>query len=234
MTLKTKLYQILAVVFLASVLLVILFYFVQVSKVVTGLAGIPAIGSLCWGLFQIVRDRLAYDRSVQQEENRNRFTVGVTSHMASIAFDKHVKFCEEYVEEMQKALITFLTEGPSKKVLGHVTRLVDIRRTWAVWLTPELETELGRFEGAIQSMGAKAWLLDQVPEMEQRTKVVGEMYAEFAELIGMARWDGKDISHERAVATIIGKLRNILGVDELTKLRNELVKRALENLKNSD
>lgn len=180
----------------------------------------------------IARDRIAFDRSVRLEEGRNRFTIGVTSHMASVAFDKHVKFCEEYVEEMQKTLITFLTNGPSKKVLVHVTRLVDIRGKWAVWLTPELETVLGRFEGAMQSMGAKARLLDQVPEMEQRAKVVGEMYAEFAELIGLAKWDGKDTSNERAVATIIGKLRDILGVGELTQLRSELVKRALENLKN--
>jgi len=153
--------------------------------------------------------------------------------MASVAFDKHVSFCEEYVEETQKALATFVRDGPSKNVLGHVANLRETRQKWAVWLTPELETVLGKFEEAIRSIGAKAWLLDEVPKVDQRAKIVGEMYGEFAELMGIEKWDGKDISDERAVATIIGKLRKVLGVDELTRLRNELVKRALENLKNS-
>jgi len=234
MNIEMKYYWALVVVFLASLGLIVLFHFFSVWPVVSDLAGLSAIGSLFGALFQIARDRIAFDRSVRLEEGRNRFTIGTTSHMASVAFDKHVSFCEEYVEEMQKALTTFTREGPSRSVLGHANKLGEIRRKWAVWLMPELETGLGKFEAAIRSMGAKAWLLDEVPKVDQRAKIVGEMYLEFAELVGIEKWDGQDTSDEHAVGTIIGKLRKVLGVDELTHLRSELVKRALENLKSSN
>jgi hypothetical protein len=61
------------------------------------LAGLPAIAALFAALFQLSRDSIAFDRSVRLEEAKNRFTVGATSHMAIVAFDKHVQFCEEYV-----------------------------------------------------------------------------------------------------------------------------------------
>ena len=56
------------------------------------------------------------------------------------------------------------------------------------------------------------------------------MYSEFAEVIGIPKWDGKDVSQERAIKTIIAKLREVLGVDELARLRSELLQRALKNV----
>jgi hypothetical protein len=36
----------------------------------------------------------------QLEEFRNRFALGATSHMANVAFDKYVEFCEEYMKNV--------------------------------------------------------------------------------------------------------------------------------------
>lgn len=38
----------------------------------------------------------------QLEEFRNRFALGATSHMANVAFDNYVNFCEEYMKNVQE------------------------------------------------------------------------------------------------------------------------------------
>jgi hypothetical protein len=59
------------------------------------------------------------------------------------------------------------------------------------------------------------------------------MYAMFAEVIGLEAWEGKQLSGDPTAAAIIGKLRYILGTDELNRLRGELVTRASRNVKDS-
>jgi hypothetical protein len=68
-------------------------------------------------------ERQKAQQSRELLEMQNAFAVGATSHMATVAFDKHIGFCEEYVEEMYKALYAFDTgwkrgrTAESKKVL---------------------------------------------------------------------------------------------------------------------
>lgn len=46
----------------------------------------------------------------EQREAQNIFSIGATSHMATVAFDKHILFCEAYGKEVSKAL-QFLAQG---------------------------------------------------------------------------------------------------------------------------
>ena len=235
---KAKYYWALAIVFLASLGSMVLFHFFPTWHVVSDLAGMSAIASLFGALFQLVRDRIAFDRSVRLDESRNRFTIGATSHMASVAFDKHATFCEEYVAEMQNALRNLFASGPRPEFMAHANNLRLIRHKWVLWLTPELETELTRYEAAVRSVGTQALTLKYFPadadadaeETEGRSKFAAAMSRKFAEVAGLEVWMG-EASEESAVAAILDKLRHVLGVDELTHLRSELVRRALENLK---
>jgi hypothetical protein len=52
--------------------------------------------------------RVTQQHSKEQAEAQNAFSMGATSHMATVAFDKHIGFCEEYVEQMSKALYTLI------------------------------------------------------------------------------------------------------------------------------
>jgi hypothetical protein len=209
-----------------------------------GMFGI-ASGLLAWLVKSLVGQSLARDlkafelnlqkaHAVEMEEAKNRFTVGATSHMANVAFDEHVLFCEEYVAEMQRGLTTLFRKGPHQEALTHADRLSGIREHWAVWLTPEIETELGKFESALRTIGSHAWLVKEAPNDPDRGVSIHEMYGKFAEVVGLARWEGKEITGEIAVTTVIRKLRRVLGIDELTQLRTELVKRALNNLNAED
>src|SRR5260370_23465685 len=119
MNMKAKYYWALAIVFLASLGLIVLFHFFPTWHVVSDLAGMSAIASLFGALFQLARDRMAFDRSMRLDENRNRFTIGATSHMASVAFDKHASFSEEYVTEMQSTLTNLFNLGPRPEVMEH-------------------------------------------------------------------------------------------------------------------
>jgi hypothetical protein len=158
---SNRVYAILAVIFGSSLAAATLFHFFPVG-VVGELASLPAIAALFGALFLLSRDSIAYDRTVRLEEAKNRFTIGATSHMASVAFDKHVAFCEEYTKAVNGALVTLFRRGPHRVVLDDANALSDIRIKWTLWLTPEVDERLVKFEGALRKIGAQAGLLENL------------------------------------------------------------------------
>ena len=168
---------------------------------------------------------------IEMEEAKNRFTVGATSHMANVAFDKHAAFCEEYATEVIKTLETLFSKGPHEVALERAAALYDVRKKWVVWLTPELETELEKFEAALRTIGVNAQILRMVPGDPESIR---EMFKEFANIFGVKygfkRWNGEQVTAAYAIEFTIAGLRAVLGTAELTRLRGELVERASENL----
>src|SRR5258708_6781940 len=224
-----KRYAALAIVFVASLAATAIFHYFPVS-IVGDLAGIPAIAALFGALFLLSRDSIAFDRSVRLEEAKNRFTVGATSHMANVAFDKHVQFCEEYTAEVFRTMTFLFRKGPNANVLDNVAALMDIRRKWSVWLTPEIENLLEKFEGALSKIGANAWLLGELRAAEDRTDAVKEAFWTFAAVMGWEKWKGEAVTRDLAATKVVEELRRILGISELRRLRAELVKHAADNL----
>jgi hypothetical protein len=218
---KKNFYIAIGVVFAASTLVV---FFLPFSQVIREWAAIPVIGSLCGALLQISRDRIAHERSLLVLESQNSFSMGATSHMAGVAFDKYSAFCEEYVAEMFEALMTLTREGPRQSALRHGDNLIKIRRRWAVWLTPSLENDLWPFEKALRTIGVDAHILEQAPGSSAH---INEMYSIFARVIGLERWEGEPLTDELTVAAVVSRLRRVLGAEELNRLRSELVARAL-------
>jgi hypothetical protein len=177
---------------------------------------------------------LAQTHAAQMQEAKNRFTIGATSHMAGVAFDKHVQFCEEYTKRVNTALDTLFRKGPNEQVLENANALVDTRREWTIWLTPEVESKLMQFEGALRKIGANGWLLTQLEAGDDRTETIKEAFGTFAAVMGWEKWKGEAVSQELASERVIEGLRNVLGISELTYLRAELVKNAVSNLAVSD
>ena len=151
--------------------------------------------------------------------------------MANVAFDKHVQFCEEYVEQVFKAMENLFRKGPHEDALQSAYDLTNVRKRRAVWLTPEIESILERFEGAIRKIGASASLVNAVPGDPKGVKV---MYEEFAMVFGpehgFKEWNDDAVAEDYTMVSIIGTLRNILGIAELTILRSKFIKHASENL----
>ncbi len=227
-----KTYLGIAMVFVLSLWL---FYSLPDGELIQRIAAIPVVGSLVGALFQILRDQAEYDRKLAQINIQNSFTLGATSHMANVAFDKHVLFCEEYVAEVHKAVSTLFRRGPTQEVLAHTGTLYTLQQKYSVWLTPQIEEDLEVFESALRQIGANAGYINDAPDAEDRPQRIAAMYKTFASVMGVkfmgtSEWQGESLSEELAVSMVIRKLRAILGIEELTKMRAVFVKNALREL----
>ncbi len=225
---KTKTYIGITIIFLVSAAF---FYWKPAGELIQILAAIPLVGSLVGALFQLIREQAAYERKLLLQESQNRFSLGASSHMANVAFDKHVQFSEEYAKEAYKALLTLFQKGPTKEVLQHTVALYTIQQKYAVWLTADLEKELGTFESALKSIGANASYVYDAPGGQDRQEKLNSMYKTFVEVLGATvvggdEWQGNKITDELAVAGLIRRLRAILGIEELTELRRKIVAKA--------
>lgn len=216
-----------AVVIAASIAAASLFRF---SAIIQDLAAIPAILALFAALFQLGRDRIAHERSLLVLQSQNAFAIGATSHMAGVVFDKYASFCEEYGAEMFNTLTTLAREGPRKSALEHANNLLAIRRTWAVWLTPEIDEKLAPLEKELRIIGSEAWTHEQAPGHADSAA----MFSAFAKVIGLEAWQGERLTDDLTVTAMIGQLRRVLGTEELSRLRSELVARALRNVGSSE
>ena len=155
--------------------------------------------------------------------------------MANVVFDKHVEYCEKYVAEVFETLTTLFRRGPHEEALTHAASLYRIRQAWTIWLTPEIESELEQFEASVRKIGANAHLVAMAPGEQGAIK---EMFAEFAAVFGSKygfdKWNGEDVAQDHAIEAVIIHLRSVLGIDELTRLRSDLVRRATNDLKEPD
>ena len=196
------------------------------------LAAIPLFGALTAVAVEILRDQAKRQHEADLAISEHRFALAAGSHMASTAFDKHVAFCEEYVAEVLTALRTLFREGPTKEALPHSDRLHEIKQKYVVWITRHLEARLEPFEKALRGIGVADFVGSQFPGAEGHIKRTNEMYRHFAEVLGSEHmgkeWEGKPISDAAAVSRVIAHLRDVLGIEELTVLRNRIVQQALE------
>ncbi len=222
-----KTYLSIAVVFIASL---IFLYWHPGGDAIQFLAGIPLVGSLVAFLFQILRDQAAHEREMLILDAQNRFSLGASSHMANVAFDKHVQFSEEYAEEVHKTLTTLFREGPTTQVLTHTGNLYKLQQKYAVWLTTKLEKDLESFESALRSIGANAGYVYNTSGTEDRQQKLDAMYQTFAEVMGFEEWQGEKLTDNLAVSMLIRRLRKILGTEELTEMRSTIVSKAISEL----
>ena len=202
-----------------------------------GIFGI-ASGLLAWLIKNLVthslsrelemfRAELKMAHAVQMEEAKNRFTVGAMSHMAVVAFDKHVEFCEEYSKAVRAALLNMLKKGPHEDVLKDAGTLTQLREKWSLWLSPEIERQLTDFEGAVRTIGAQGWLLRNLGPNENRSEAIKRAYGTFAAVMGWEEWRGEPVTKDLEADRVFEGLQKVLGIGQLTQLRSDLMKSAM-------
>lgn len=218
--LHIRAYVILAVVFLGSLVTT---WFLQSSGIWRDLAAMPAVLALIGALYQLMRDEARYVREETLQHDRQRFELGATSHMADVAFDKLVAFCEEYVAELHVTLRNLYREGESPIALEHANRLLDIQRKHSLWITPDIEAYLSKFDSALRRLGAAALLHRRAPEVAAGGGRLEEMFDLLADVLGLARVSGEPADKEVAITTILERTREALGVSQLVALRRRLL-----------
>ena len=225
---STKIYLALIAIFIVSLGF---FYWHPGGDFIQALAAIPVVGSVVATLVQILRDQAAHERAFLVQSTQNRFSLGASSHMANVAFDKHVIFSEEYAQEVLKTLSTLFRNGPSLEILTHTTALFDLRQKHAVWLTRQIDVDLEKFESALRQIGAAAGYVHGTPGANDRQERLDFMYRKFAEVMGWAEWAGEQLTDELAISMLITRIRTILGTEELTEIRVAVVAKAIDELR---
>ncbi|NUX98840.1 hypothetical protein [Paraburkholderia youngii] len=135
-------------------------------------------------------------RSQTARERIKMATDSAGSHMANVAFDKYVQFCEEYAEGFRNALDTLVTSGPTEKVLDDAGALYRLRRKWTIWITTDTDEKLERFEQALRDIGASAGYVQSTigdPNASDRGEHINRMYTRLCEVMGYKEWAGKEV-----------------------------------------
>ncbi len=205
--------------------------FLPVDEIFKGIIAIPGVGALFMFLFQMWRDNRAHERAEELQNKQQDFVFGSASHMADVVYDKHAIFCEEYIERIQKGFQELMREGPSRNAMVIGRELVNIRQRHSAWLTKEIEKKLKPFEQALIKIGAKEGLIKDLPVGESRSKVIEEVYKFFGLIMG----DEQSKDNEEAEISLeqnIENIREVLGVNTFTELRQKIAELAIKRIRN--
>ncbi|MFQ5929613.1 MAG: hypothetical protein ACE5MK_07930 [Acidobacteriota bacterium] len=198
------------------------------TEILRGIIGLPGVGALFAALYQIVRDQAAHERALELQEKQQLFNLGVASHMANVAFDKHVQFSEQYISKMQQGLTELFQKGPTGESLKFCSDLIDARLSFRAWITEDLEVKLMPFEDALREIGARNIALEGLSPGKERTRVIDEMYQVFSNVLGL-KHEG-EVDERVAPRRIISHLQELLGVQQLTRLRMAPIRAAIDAL----
>jgi len=201
------------------------------TEIIKIIAATPGVAALIFALWQIMRDNEAHRRALEMQEKEQDFILGTATHMADVVYDKHVSFCEEYMERTQKGLQELFRDGPSHGALTIGGDLVRVRIKHKAWLTKEIEKNLKPFEDALIKMGAGEGYLAATrsdPRFnDERKKIINEIYDSLGLVLGhqIPKNDEEALIH---VDTVTEKIRDILGIEIITKLRLRIAKLAID------
>jgi hypothetical protein len=224
---KPKTYFYLGVVFVLSLLLSL---FLPLEDTFKGVAYTPAIAALLAAVFQLLRDHAAYEKQSELLRKQHFFNLGITSHMAEVAFDKHVEFCEQYIAEVHKTILTLFQEGPTDKGTEHGNNLVEIRIRYDTWITEDITKSLNLFEEAVFRIGSKTRLANKTSKPHIAQKANEEADKLWDEILGYIIDSTKEQNENIAVEPVKQKIRDILGIEKLTQLRGVLISKAMESM----
>jgi hypothetical protein len=159
--------------------------FLPTVDILRSISSVPALVALIGVVLQIFRDHAQHEKALAVQRSEQHFILGVTSHMANVAFDKHVEFCEKYISQMQETLSTLFREGPTRECFALASKLAEIRLSFRTWLTSDIQDKILPFEDALAKIAGNHAMLENLPVGAARTKVVEEMHNTFADVLGL-------------------------------------------------
>ena len=216
MKLSWKVYSILALICIGSLIWAMT---LPTEAIARQFLALPGIGALIGALYQLVRDEAQHQKKLQIQAVDQEFDLAITSHMANTAFDKHVEFCEEYLAEFHLAMVTLFREAECEEMLNHASNLDQIKVRHRAWLTKEIESELQPFEQALRRIGAAAHFYKADPGRAVSRGKMDEASKLMSDIFGFTEESGEPANEEVRDSAIIQKIRRILGIEELTYLR---------------
>jgi hypothetical protein len=196
------------------------------TAIITAAASFAGAALAAWISLRIAERRMQHER--RQEAMKRAFD-SAGSHMAVVAFNKYVQFCEEYTDLFRETLRGIVQTGPHENALTYAADLSRLRTRWALWVTDEVNALLERFEKTLRQMGSDAHL--SAPELgarvPNRPEIINRMYKAFADLFELGNWAGEEANKDLAVARMMSLLKETLGIEQFGQLRQMTLRRAL-------
>ncbi len=195
---------------------------IPLSNLIKTIVAIPGIIILFSFLLDIILEKTKHFYEIVRQEGLNDFALGTGSHMAMVAYDKHVQFCEEYINEIEKTFDELTRNGTSIQTGLMVVPLVKIRRKYTAWLTSKLEKELIEYERILIHIGnshLKKEFASEHLDIEKYAKSIDE------DLISLLGNSEKSIRE-----TSIEHIREILEIDALAEIRSIITREAKNRL----
>lgn len=215
-----------------TVLAFVLAFYVPTTELMKGLIATPGIVGLMGVLYQLIRDEASFERNKLIQRLQHSFGLGASSHMANTVFDRHVEFCEKYIEEVHVIADKLFREGPTKDAVNFGNKLYTLKLEYALWLTDDVNDSLFLFEQGLRELGANQGFIDTTKGHEQyaeeRQKRMNKVHQDYIKILN---FDGSEIPDpDFAVESVVRKARSILGLGELVWLRKQIIKQAKESL----
>ncbi|MGY6240101.1 hypothetical protein ACW910_21700 (plasmid) [Burkholderia ambifaria] len=154
------------------------------------------------------------------------------SHMAIVAFDRYVQFCEEYTTQFREAIAGIIQTGPHENAITYSGELLRLRTRWALWVTDDVNTRLERFEKVLRQMGSDAHLSspELAASVPNQSELINRMYKAFSDLLALGNWNGEEADKDIAIATMVSHLKETLGIEQFGMLRQLTLKNATGDL----
>jgi len=224
---KLRVYSVLAAVLAASVLSAAL---IPSADWVKALVVTPGIGAMLGALLQIFRDASQFERQQHLQTDQQVFALGASSHMSTVAFDKHVEFCEAYMREVHETVGTLFREGPTTQAMECAQKLFSLKREYAAWMPKPVALKLEPFENALHRLGAQYHLVRQLDsdDRETRSKAIEESYSLFRNLLDLQPVNESDPEQKKDIAAenVKEEVRAVLGINELVEIRTFIIQRS--------
>lgn len=212
-----------------SVVVFILAFILPTTEMMKGIYATPGLLGLFAILYQILRDQSVLERDEALLRKQQVFSIGAASHMADVAFDKHVEFCDKYLKQVHEAVFTLYRDGPTAAAVNFGNALYLLRLEYSAWLTEEINNDLFPFEQALRELGAKQGFIKQTAGVEQyaqtRLDHINQVYEDFKRILSFEA--GKEPDPNIAVESVKKRIREILGIEDLVTLRKALVEQAI-------
>jgi hypothetical protein len=194
-------------------------YFLPVSELFRILAILPGIFSIL-GIIakETIIQYFSYKQEYEIEKMKQNFSLSIDSHMSQTVFDRHVSFCEEYFALAYDLMQDLARNGPELD-LTKAQSLTLFRVKNSLWLTEDIEKSLIPFENSLRVIAGLGIATKPLEPSETRTKLINKQFDTFISVTGL-NVNPEELSTEDSINAVINHLRKILGIPELTKIRN--------------
>lgn len=216
--------------FYSALFVVVLFSFLSVAFLpipdeFRNILTVPGFFALITLVVEAWRDKRTHERNLDLLSRQQANSLAIASHMATVIFDRQVEFCETYFELAHNILLELFTTGPTKIALTKAHELYRIRFRYSPWLSPQIESGLLPFEKALREIGSSAQMVEMNLPQPQHELFVKKMFDAFIKISDISEPLEGD-SPEEAISSIITHLRNVVGVNQLTNLRDQAIQTA--------